>query len=273
MHEYYQVTRVNQNFYRINSPQEGTACDLIVGTKGAALIDTGFGIGDLPRAVASITKLPLTLFNSHCHCDHIGGNSQFTQPIHMGEEDIPTCPYTNSLVFRQIMMDGVKEKPEGFDSEDYLGRGFGHPVSCNEGEVFDLGGITLRVFNAAGHSVGSRVYYLEQYGFLFTGDNIGPTVLLFGYGAADRKTYIQTLDKLLKLPFQRIYGSHAMEPMTRENMQLCRQAAAEAVYETGEPFPNPIRDGADARICCLPGMTMKDEKKPGFAAIILSANS
>lgn len=272
MEEYYHVINPLKNLYRITS-QEGSYSDLIVGKEKAALIDTGYGIGDLPEVIASITKLPLTILISHCHCDHIGGNSLFHQPIHMGEEDIPTCPYTNSRLFRQCMMDGVKIKPEGFEAEEYLSRGFGDVVPCNEGDVIDLGGLTLRVYNAPGHSVGSRAFYLEEQRVLYTGDSIGPTVLLFGYGAADRETYIATLDKLLKLPFEDIYGAHTVGAMKRDDMLLCRRVAEQADYATGTPFPNPIKNGEDARMCCLPSMTPQDEGKPGFAAIVLSSDA
>ena len=272
MSAYYQVITVHPNVYRLMSP-DGSATELIVGTQRAAVIDTGYGLGDLKGAIRAITQLPLVLFNTHGHCDHIGGNSLFEEPIHMGEEDIPTCEYTNGRNFRQIMIDRMKNKlPDGFDPDAYLSRGYGNLVACHEGEAFDLGGMTLKVYKASGHSVGSLAFYLEPFDALYTGDNIGGTVLLFGYGAADRKTYIASMDKLLQLPFQNIYGSHKLEPMSREDMLRCRRVAVEAVYETGTPFPNPIRDGEDARTCCLPGMTQADENNPEFAAIVLSAD-
>ena len=272
MQAYYQVIPIRPDVYRLLSA-DGSATELIIGTKQAAVIDTGYGLGDLKGAIRAITDLPLIVFNTHGHCDHIGGNFQFDEPIHMGREDIPTCEYTNGKVFRQIMIDRMRQSlPDGFDADAYLAQGYGHPVACGEGEAFDLGGMLLRVYNASGHSLGSLAFYLEPHEILYTGDNVGSTVLLFGYGAADQKTYIATMDRLLKLPFQAIYGSHKKEPMSRADLQRCRRVAAEAVYETGTPFPNPIRDGEDAKTCCLPGMTQADEKNPEFAAIILTAD-
>jgi len=271
--DYYKTLELCDHVYRIYTNEEGTFSELIVGQNKAVLIDTGYGIGDLPAAVHAVTPLPLTILITHSHCDHIGGNGLFHQPIHMGEEDIPNCTYTNNAWFRQNMNERIKVKPEGFDEKEYLSRGFGVLVSCNEGDVFDLGGMTVRVYNAPGHSVGSRAYMLEEKGFLYTGDNIGPSTLLYGFGSANRSTYIASIDKILALPFTRIYGAHMDRPMTREDLLLYRRAAVEADYSKGIPVPNPIKDGADARICCIDGMTPEDHNKPGYAAIVISAKN
>ena len=268
MSNYYDVVDIAPGIKRINS-SENAACDLIIGTQKAALIDTGLGLGDLPALVKSITSLPLIIFNTHCHCDHIGGNGQFIQSIYMGKEDIPTCSYSNSVYFRKSMMEH-RDLPENFDEEEYLGRGFGHLIPTNEGDKFDLGDLTLMVYDAPGHSLGSRAYFIPERKIIYVGDSVLRTVLVFGYGAAPRKTYIHTMDKLLKLPFDRILASHSYNPLQREDMERCKRVAELADYETGEPFENPIRDGETARICCLPGMTTADENDPEYAAIVLS---
>lgn len=265
---YYNVVDIAAGIKRINS-EEGSACDLIIGKEKAALIDTGLGLRDLPGLVRSLTALPLLIFNTHCHCDHIGGNGLFAQPIYMGEEDIPTCNYSNDIFFRQTMLEN-RELPDTFDREEYLGRGYGELKPVKEGDQFDLGELTIKVYDAPGHSAGSRVYLIPERKILYVGDSVGRTVLVFGYGAASRKTYIKTLDKLLELPFDIILSSHCPDPMGREDMERCRKVAWLADYQNGEPFPNLIRDGESARICCLPGMTTNDQDDPEYGAIILS---
>lgn len=268
MSTYYDVVDIAPGVKRINS-QENSACDLIIGTKKAALIDTGLGLGDLPELVKSLTSLPLIIFNTHCHCDHIGGNAQFTQPIYMGKEDIPTCPYSNDVFFRKGMM-ANKDLPDTFDEKEYLSRGFGTVIPTNEGDQFDLGGLTIKVYDAPGHSLGSRAYLIPERKILYVGDSVLRTILVFGYGAASRQTYIHTVDKLLGLPFDIILASHDPNPLKREDLERCKKVAQLADYEKGEPFDNPIRDGETARICCLPGMTTRDENDPEYAAIALS---
>ena len=40
-----------------------------------------------------------------------------------------------------------------------------------EGDEFDLGGITIKVFVAPGHSVGSRAYFVPERKILYVGDS------------------------------------------------------------------------------------------------------
>ena len=56
MSNYYDVVDIAPGIKRINS-SENAACDLIIGTQKAALIDTGLGLGDLPALVKSITSI------------------------------------------------------------------------------------------------------------------------------------------------------------------------------------------------------------------------
>jgi glyoxylase-like metal-dependent hydrolase (beta-lactamase superfamily II) len=50
---------------------------LVSGDERALLIDTGWGVGDLPGLVASLTSRPLLVVNTHGHPDHTFGNGQF----------------------------------------------------------------------------------------------------------------------------------------------------------------------------------------------------
>ena len=55
----------------------GVYCTLVLGTKAALLIDTGYGFGDILNKVRDITDLPLKVINTHGHVDHIQGNKYF----------------------------------------------------------------------------------------------------------------------------------------------------------------------------------------------------
>ena len=64
----------------------GCGADLVIGSKGALLYDTGCGAEDMSEAVRSITNLPLTVIASHGHFDHIGG-SRFFDKVYMSLKD------------------------------------------------------------------------------------------------------------------------------------------------------------------------------------------
>lgn len=60
---YYQVEE-QDGYYRIGSP-ENVFCYLFVGSKQAALIDTGYGFGNLEQTVRSVTDKPVVIINTH----------------------------------------------------------------------------------------------------------------------------------------------------------------------------------------------------------------
>ena len=48
---------------------------LILGCEKALLLDTGMGLGgNIRLLVEQLTKLPITVVNTHSHFDHTGGN-------------------------------------------------------------------------------------------------------------------------------------------------------------------------------------------------------
>lgn len=77
------------------------SCYLFVGSKQAALIDTGYGFGDLKQAVRSVTDKPLIIINTHGHCDHTGGNAQFEEICYIGEKDIALCQEHSEAAMRR----------------------------------------------------------------------------------------------------------------------------------------------------------------------------
>ena len=76
MSELYTSKRLNQHLTAIRDIT-GVRCILAEGERRALLIDTGVGIGDLAEFVAGLTTLPLTVWCTHGHMDHVGGASQF----------------------------------------------------------------------------------------------------------------------------------------------------------------------------------------------------
>lgn len=247
--------KVTDGVYRILVDRQYCNTELIIGSEKAAVIDTGFGFGDLPAAVRKLTEKPLLLFNTHCHVDHVGGNAPFGLPVHMGREDIEAARKSNYAAFRVHSWDDriARLGPEsvaGMDREEYLNRGAGELVPCEEGERFDLGGLHLSVFAISGHSLGGRAYYLEEKKILYTGDAVFACTLCFGRGSAGRKKFIEGLKKLDALPFEQILSGHYIEPFDHEFIRKAVHTAETAVFETGIPLPNPI--DPNARVCFPP---------------------
>ena len=65
--------RVSSHLTRIITPC-GVCMYLAEGTERAALLDTGFGFGELKGYVDSLTPMPYVVLLSHGHMDHAGGD-------------------------------------------------------------------------------------------------------------------------------------------------------------------------------------------------------
>ncbi len=103
--------------------EQGVRFFLITGTERALLLDTGFGGPDLPARIAEITDLPLTVALTHGDGDHTGGLKYFDRAfVHAAE-----LPRLGS-----VAETGIELAP------------------IEEGYVFDLGGIRLRMLHTPG---------------------------------------------------------------------------------------------------------------------------
>ena len=162
----------------------------------ALVIDPGEAAPRLLRAIESCDVRAIV--NTHCHCDHCGGNAALkekTQADLMIHKD--ELPLLRSMEM-QGQMFGVPVTPSP-DPDRFL----------SEGDTLDVGNVSLEVFHAPGHSPGHIV--LVGDGVVFGGDvlfsgSIGRTDLPGG-------NYRQLLEsirtKLLVLPDDTIvYSGH-----------------------------------------------------------------
>ena len=150
---------------------------LVVGTESALLIDTGFGEGDLPAHIATLTDLPVTVVNTHFHGDHTLGNKYFPE-VYIHTEDAPLVQEPSAKL-----------------------------IPIYDGYTFDLGGRELRVITVPGHTPGSICLLDGTSNILFTGDSPRPgavwlhlptstTVQAFFTGMLRLRTFADDFDTL-----------------------------------------------------------------------------
>lgn len=284
MSEFYHAIPLRENVYRITSV-ENVFCELLVGEEKAMLIDTGYGFGDLKGFVREITDKPLIIANTHGHVDHTSGNCQFEEQVYLSEADTGLCKRHNTPEMRrqsarlaEHTMDWATGKeryglPEDFDRAVYERGGTGNLVTLTEGMIFDLGGITIEAVATPGHTKGGMSFHYKEENWLYVGDAANMFLWLFDGDATDRATHIATMDKILALHPQKVFGGHASQPMIMEDIKRFRRVAEEADFAKGVPFETPLApDSTDIRICTLDGFTMEDMGKPGFAAIVIDKN-
>jgi glyoxylase-like metal-dependent hydrolase (beta-lactamase superfamily II) len=148
---------------------------LLTGTEKALLLDTGWGIGDLPALVASLTPLPLTVVNTHGHPDHVGGDGQFPQ-VYITDADRSLAMNCMSAQARRWAVDNQalpQPFPPDFDLDAWLASTTNF-ASIAEGHWIDLGERRLEVIALPGHSPGSICLLDRGSRWIFTGDSLLP---------------------------------------------------------------------------------------------------
>ena len=147
--------------------------------------DTECVIIDSPHDATAIIdqvgdRKVLAILQTHAHNDHIGAAREVAEavgaPIYLNPED---------LVLWEQVYPGSKPDRELAD-----------------GDVFEVGGATLRAIHTPGHSPGSTCFYLESEGTVFTGDTLfngGPGAT--GRSYSDYPTILTSIrERLLTLP-------------------------------------------------------------------------
>ncbi len=173
-----------------------TNCFVLKSGKEALVIDPGEVTPELLEAIAGYTVR--TIVNTHCHCDHCGGNAQLIE--HTGAELVcheNEVPLLQALE-QQGMMFGVPFSPSP-DPNRFI----------DAGDTVSVDGVELKVRFAPGHSPGHIV--LVGDGFVIGGDvlfagSIGRTDLP---GGDHHQLLASIRDEMLTLPDATIvYSGH-----------------------------------------------------------------
>ena len=149
---------------------------LVIGTKKAMIIDTGWGISNLKRFIERIVDLPVIAVNTHGHSDHAMGNDAF-ETVYAGKEDIELFSNENleerrSFIKNSVKLTEVKEKPK-FGTFGVHAKVQDIPLA--DGMTFDLGDRVITTYLVPGHSKGSACFLDSKARVLFTGDSFVPS--------------------------------------------------------------------------------------------------
>ena len=223
---------------------------LVVGEEKACVIDTMNGYNDLYTAVRKITDKPVTVINTHGHPDHIFGNV-FFDGAYMHPADLEL-----SRMFTE--------------SPEFLGE-FGKrnlrmpPFSeTREGDVFDLGGRHLEVYELPGHTPGGIVLLLREERILFTGDSVNHHLWMQLDGCSPMDEFVKNLDRIMFLEEKadRILHGHAHD-FDDISLMRCMRNGAEELADGKTEADLPYRYfGGEARqhpFSVLPGKQYQQE--------------
>jgi glyoxylase-like metal-dependent hydrolase (beta-lactamase superfamily II) len=209
---WFEVLKIRPGVYAIYEPHqfEEVISYLIIGTRKAVLFDTGMGISNIKAVVEGLTKLPVSVVNSHTHNDHVGDNWRFDDVYGMPTDFTRTNARGSTADAQAELAPGqiCGTLPIGFDQRSYRTRAFHISRWLHDGDSIDLGDRTLKVISTPGHTPDSIVLLDERNGLLFTGDTfyLGPIYLyrpetdLDAYAASIRKLAALSSQLQLLLP-------------------------------------------------------------------------
>ena len=243
------IREMGPGIYLMDEAHEATGY-LVIGDDKACMIDTMNGYNDLNRAVREITDKPVFVINTHGHPDHIFGNIYFSQAyLHPADLELARM-FAEEPEFVRICEENHFSMP---------------PFSeVREGDVFDLGGRHLEVYELPGHTPGGIVLLLREDRILFTGDGINHHLWMQLDGCTTMDMLVKNLDRIMFLEEKadRILHGHADDFDDISLMRCLRNGAeelAEGKTENDLPYHYFGGEVRQHPFACLPGRHYQSE--------------
>jgi len=175
--DWFEVYEIATDLFVFYEPRhyEGTIVNLIIGEEKAALIDTGCGIGNLRKAVETVTDKPVIVINTHTHLDHLGSNRQFGEIAmfdHPLSHRVAEKGVSHEIVLTEILGENLVTGawPLGFDADGFALPPFKVRHWLKDGDRFDLGGRDLEVLYTPGEAPDHICLLDRTHRLLFCGD-------------------------------------------------------------------------------------------------------
>lgn len=250
----------------------GCRAYLVCGQRRAALVDAMGGLGDPRLAVRSLTALPVTVLLTHHHYDHVSGAYFFSDVrLPAGEGG---CWDEEAALGRTVRDQAVDEGLLPGASPWFLADG-ARPncEDIREGDVIDLGGLTLEAVGLSGHTAHSMGYLVRERRLLLSGDAVTPIMCLFFDDSLPVSAWRETLCRMGGLPFDEFWTGHHGCGFSRESLAEWDEMAGWVLGERDGRTPRGI-DWMETRLPQFTGTVylfdngVVDVDSPRFRALI-----
>lgn len=214
------ITPIPLNFDLAVSPEKKVTrrvCAFAVHGKDLCLIDTGTAANeaDLGRALArmdrQLSEIKMVI-HTHAHPDHIGCNARLAElasPTFAAHPAAARWIENPDTHYRERAVHNFHEMVGGAVSVKNL---------LQDGEIFDLGGITLQIIYTPGHSKGSVSLFCLEEATLIAGDAVPQLLGIPLYVNLEQSR--ASLEKLLDLKgVHRLYTSLSPDPIEGNKIQ------------------------------------------------------
>lgn len=246
---------------------------LVEGDTRAALIDTGSGFGSLKAVVDGLTDKPVIVLLTHGHTDHAMGAGEFDTVYMNHRDDYIYGPHSEE----EFRWDGIKMSEEygQIAAEDYIpsvsARQF---LDMQGGDSFDLGGVTVEVYDCAGHTRGSVAMLIREERMLLLGDACNNFTFMYDEYSLTISEYEENLKKLraeTEGKYDTVLASHGDGRLPEDIIDGVIAVCEEIKAGTAEEIPFSFRgtSGLIAKAMTWPGGGRADG---GSGNIVYSKN-
>jgi glyoxylase-like metal-dependent hydrolase (beta-lactamase superfamily II) len=260
---------------------------LVAGSERAVLLDTGLGLVPVRPVAEGLTRLPLSVVNTHSDFDHVGGNHEFAEiAIHelgapeLEREEPPGLLEAYAEFVRGMLANRdeyrrldrawfslltadveARALPDGVDLAAWRIEPSRATRTLADGDRIDLGGRALTVLHTPGHTPDSICLLDDRDGLLFAGDTVYSGELYAQESGSDLAAYAASVRRLAELArdVRLVFPCHG--PPVVDPMLLVEAADGLERLLAGGVELEPDRDflGDDVRIArfarfavCLP---------------------
>ena len=212
----------------------GVCMTLLTGDERALLVDTGYGLENVQTFVRTITTLPLTVFLTHAHHDHILGARWFQNTCMLNADLDDFAQYTSAFQRGRVQ---EQAKAKGLTPpDDFLTAPIQLPQGMEPCSI-DLGGLTAQIIACPGHTPGSAVVYVPEGRLLLTGDDWNPCTWLFFEQALPVEAYRANMKQVQKLPFDHVLCSHQPVLFGRGKLDDFLNGLTDELLQNAHPVP------------------------------------
>lgn len=248
---WFKVYAVADNVYAIYEPYnwQSVISYLIVGQKKAILFDSGMGLDSIQAVVKYLTKLPVSVINSHTHYDHIGGNADFDSIYGVdtaytrehAQNGWPHDMISQEVTPRSFCM----EKLPHADTAGYVVRPYKITGTVRDGMVFDLGGRRIEAMIIPGHTPDCVALLDRDAGLLWTGDTYYEGPLWLFFPGTDLNAFQHTITRLAELTpkLKHLLPAHNLPLIDPHRLVEVRDGLAQV--RAGKHPGEPLKEAAN----------------------------
>ena len=230
---WFEVYKVAEGVFAIAEPYQfqEVISYLIVGTREALLFDSGLGMVPIAPVVKELTKLPVTVLNSHTHFDHVGGNAEFERVLALDTAYTRANRggFSHEALLGEVAPEAFcRPLPAGIDAAAYHSRPWTATAFIQDAHRIDLGGRTLDVLASPGHTPDAVALFDDRAGLLFTGDTFYEGTVWLFVPETSLAAYAASVNRLAALVprLKKVLPAHNGASAAPERLTELREAVA-----------------------------------------------